>query len=42
VIRVRMAEDQFVLVLVELEQGLRMADRLTEEDIGCTQVQLAV
>jgi hypothetical protein len=35
-------EDQVVPELAELEQGVRIAGRPTEEDIGCTQVQLAV
>jgi hypothetical protein len=42
VIRVRSMEDQVVPELAELEQGVRIAGRPTEEDIGCTQVQLAV
>ena len=41
-IRVRSVEDQVVLVLAELKQGLRTAGRPTEEDIRCMQVQLAV
>jgi hypothetical protein len=42
-IRVRSIEDQVVPVLAELEQGLRITGRPTEEkDTGCMEVQAAV